>query len=209
MTQICTPALLLTSQAEMLVSLYIGVFLAHFCSRMLTAVFEIQKKFIFDSSLCLNFYTQHQFWRGEKMNLCLWMINCLKVGLIMAAVKEFHLYQPQYDNINIFLGQKSDNRREVKNQQYLSLRCSPSKTNYCSCSSGGCEDAFVTPEFPCGTWIGHQRQNRWKDIIQPTSVDLQMLICARTFTLWDPFLLVQCTLWWKQGNLRTSLSGNH
>lgn len=104
MTQICTPALLLTSQAEMLVSLYIGVFLAHFCSRMLTAVFKIQKKFTFDSSLCLNFYTQHQFWRGEKMNLCLWMTNCLKVGLIMAAVKEFHLYQPQYDNDNIFHG---------------------------------------------------------------------------------------------------------
>lgn len=96
------------------------------------------------------------------------------------------------------MGQKSDKRKEVKNQQYLSLRCSPSKTNYWSCSSEGCEDAVVTPEFPCRTWTGHRRQNRWKDIIQLISVDLQMLICARTFTLWDPFLLVQCTLWWKQ-----------
>lgn len=96
------------------------------------------------------------------------------------------------------MGQKSDKRKEVKNQQYLSLRCSPSKTNYWSCSSEECEDAVVTPEFPCRTWTGHRRQNRWKDIIQLISVDLQMLICARTFTLWDPFLLVQCTLWWKQ-----------
>lgn len=52
---------------------------------------KIQRNCILDSSLCLTFFTQHHLWRGEKMNLCLWMINCLKIGLIMAALTDFHL----------------------------------------------------------------------------------------------------------------------
>lgn len=52
---------------------------------------KIQRSYMLDSSPCLTFSTQHQLWQGEKMNLCLWMINCLQIGLVMAALTGFHL----------------------------------------------------------------------------------------------------------------------
>lgn len=52
---------------------------------------KIQRKYISDSSLCLTFFTQHHLCRGEETNLCFRTTNCLKIGLIMAALTDFHL----------------------------------------------------------------------------------------------------------------------
>lgn len=176
---------------------------------MLVAVFKIQEKLIFDSSLCLNFYTQHQLWWGEKKNLCLWMINCLKVGSIMAAVKGFHLQQPQHNNDDIFHGTEEWQDKRGKKPTIFISEVFPQQNQLLVLFF------WRVWRCCCHTWISLWGLDRTPKTEQKKghnsvmSVDLQMLICARTFTLWDPFLLVQCTLGWKQGNLRTSLSGNH
>lgn len=122
---------------------------------------KIQRNYILDSSLCLTFFTQHQLWWGEKMNLCLWIINYLKIGLIMAAVTVIYSSFSR-TRMTHFMGQKREKREKRKRkEQYISLRCSPSKTNYWSCSSEGCEvaskissngagDAFSHLNFPLG-----------------------------------------------------------